>query len=72
MNLFFKWAIPGLFLCISDLFKHKFYRKYIDVCGIRTRIVRVEGEHADHLTTTTAPTNEPLCHVLATTSFKKM
>ena len=22
--------------------------------GIRTRIVRVEGEHADHLTTTTA------------------
>ena len=24
-------------------------------CGIRTRIVGVEGEHADHLTTTLGP-----------------
>ena len=27
----------------------------VGVSRIRTRIVRVEGEYADHLTTTTAP-----------------
>ena len=37
-------------------FQQQFYRNIIDLSGIRTRIVRVEGEHADHLTTTTAPT----------------
>ena len=35
-------------------FQKQFYRKIVDLSGIRTRIVRVEGEHADHLTTTTA------------------
>ena len=46
-----KWANPGLFLFIFVLFEHKFYRKTVDVSGIQTRNVRVEGEHADHLTT---------------------
>ena len=27
----------------------------VDFNGIRTRVAGVEGEHADHLTTTTAP-----------------
>ena len=37
------------------LFKHKFLqKKTVGFSGIRTRIVRVEGEHSDHLTTTTA------------------
>ena len=27
----------------------------VDFSGIQTQIVRVDGEHADHLTTTTAP-----------------
>ena len=45
---------PGLFLFIFVLFKHKFYRKTVGFSGIRTGIVRLEGEHADHLTTTTA------------------
>ena len=31
-------------------------RKVVDFSGIRTHIVRVEGEQADHLTTTTAST----------------
>ena len=31
-----------------------FYRKIVDFSGIRTRIVRVEGKHADYMTTTTA------------------
>ena len=53
-NFFKKWANPGLFLFIFILFKHKFYRKTAGINGIQTRIVRVEGEHADHLTTTTA------------------
>ena len=54
MLFFKKWAYPGLFLFIFVLFKHKFYRKTVGVSGIRTRIVGVEGKHADHLTTTTA------------------
>ena len=39
---------------IFVLFKHNLYRKTVGISGIRTRIVGVEGEHADHLTTTTA------------------
>ena len=38
-------------------FQQQFYRKIVDHSGIRTRIVGVEGEHADHLTTTTALPN---------------
>ena len=32
-------------------FKHKFYLKTVNFREILTRIVRVEGDHADHLTT---------------------
>ena len=46
---------PHLFLYIFVLFKQKFYRKIVDVSGIWTWIMGVEGEHADHLTTTTTP-----------------
>ena len=56
-NVFFflkKWADPGLFLFIFVLFKHNYSEKIVGFSGIRTRIVGVEGEHADHLTTTTA------------------
>ena len=56
-NSFFEWhwPYPGPLFVIFVLFKHKFYRKKIvGISGIRTRIVRVEGEHADHLSTTTA------------------
>ena len=35
-------------------FQTQIYRKTVGFNGIRTRIVRWEGEHADHLTTTTA------------------
>ena len=45
--IFFVMGHPSHF-CLFFLFKHKFYRK------IRTWIVRVEGKHADHLTTSTA------------------
>ena len=41
------------FLFIFVLFKLTFYRKNVGFSGIRTWIIRVEGEHADHLTTTT-------------------
>ena len=47
-------GLPGLFLFIFVLFKHKFKEKTVGFNGIQTRIVRLEGEHADHLTTTTA------------------
>ena len=43
-----------LFLFFLVLFKDKFYRKKtVGVSRIQTRIVEVEGKHADHLTTTT-------------------
>ena len=34
-------------------FQHQFYRKIVDFSGIRTRIVEVEGEQAEHMTTIT-------------------
>ena len=45
-----KWVKPGLLLIYFVLFKHKFYIKTENFCRIRTWIVGVEGEHADHLT----------------------
>ena len=49
-----KMGQPDLFMFIFYLFKHKFYRITVGFSGIRTRIVGIEGEPADHLTTTTA------------------
>ena len=43
-----KWAILGLF---SD---SNFTEKTVGLSGIQTRIMGVEGKHADPLTTTTA------------------
>ena len=52
LRQFKKWAKPCLFIFI---FKHKFTEKVtLDVRGIWTRIVGVEGAHTDHLTFTTA------------------
>ena len=43
------------FLTLFSFFSNKnFTGKTVDVSGIPTRIVRVEGEHADYLTTTPA------------------
>ena len=50
---FFNWANHGLFCLFSVFPNTNFTEKTIGFSGIRTRIVRVEGEHADHLTTTT-------------------
>ena len=53
--ILFKWANPGLFLFIFAIFQCKFYsRKNVCFSKIRTWIVGIEGQHADHLTTTTA------------------
>ena len=52
--IFLNEPSPATFLFIFVLFNHKFYRKNVGVSGNRTRIVGAEGEHADHLTTTTA------------------
>ena len=38
-------------------FQHQFHIKIVDYRGIQTRIVGVEGEFADHLTTNTAQIN---------------
>ena len=43
-------------------FQIQFYRNNLDLSGIRTQIVRVEGEHTDHLTTTTAHLPQMLVH----------
>ena len=50
----FELVITSLFLLIIVLFKHKFNRKIVGFMGIWTFIVGLEGEHADHMTTTTA------------------
>ena len=48
---FFKtWANSGLFLFFSNT---NFTERTVALGGNRTQIVGVEGEHADHLTTTT-------------------
>ena len=41
--------------------------KTVDFSGIRTRIVGVEGEHADHLNTTTAQIFPSYCSILCLT-----
>ena len=61
-----KWANPGLFLFIFVLFKHNIIEKTLGFSGIRTRIVGVEGKHADHLTTTTAQLNICLMNLRST------
>ena len=43
-----------LFCLFSSFSNTNFTEKTVEVSRIRTRIVRVEGEHADRLTTTTA------------------
>ena len=55
-NVFFKWAHRGLSFVYFRSFQTQILQKtmFPDVSGIRTRIVRVEGNHADLLTTTTA------------------
>ena len=53
---FFIRAIPSLFYNHVYLFVTLKYRKSI-ASGIQTQILVVEGEDADHCTTTTAPTD---------------
>ena len=46
---------PRPLFCLFSLFSNtNFTEKTVGVNGIRTRIVGIEGEHTDHLTTTTA------------------
>ena len=52
---FFKLGQPRPLFCLFLFFSNSnFTVKSIGFSGIRTRIISVEGEHADHLTTTTA------------------
>ena len=51
---FFKMGQPrSLFVYFRSFQTQILQKKTVGVSRIRTRIVRVEGEHADHLTTTT-------------------
>ena len=47
-------GLPGPFWFIFRFFQTHITEKTVGFSRIRTRIVRLEGEHADHLTTTTA------------------
>ena len=47
---FLKWANPGLFLFIFVFSNTNLTVKTVGFSRIRTRIVGVEGKHADHLT----------------------
>ena len=50
---FIKWVNSGFFF-VYFCSLQQFFRKIVDFSRNQTRIVRVEGEHADYLTTTTA------------------
>ena len=54
--LFFlkKVGQPRPLFCLFSYISNTILQKNSRLSGIRTRIVGVEGEHADHLTTTTA------------------
>ena len=56
LNIFLKnWWTPASF-CLFLLFSNtNFTEKTVGFSEIRTQIIIVECEHADHLTTTTAP-----------------
>ena len=47
-------AILGLFVYFRSFQTLNFTEKNVSISRIRTRIVGVEGEDSDHLTTTTA------------------
>ena len=51
INFFEKWANPGLFLFFSNT---DFIEIIVSSSGIQTRIVGIEGKHANHLTTAMA------------------
>ena len=61
-NVFLKkMGQPQHLFCFFLFFSNtKFSVKTVDFSGIRTRIVGLEGEHAGHLTTTTARERECL------------
>ena len=50
-------------------FQTIFKIKTVDFSRIRTRIVEVEGEHGDHLTTTTAQSKQVFKTYLASVRF---
>ena len=50
---FLNGPTPASF-CVFSFFSITILQKILDLSGIRKRIVGVEGEHADHMTTTTA------------------
>ena len=53
-SFFKKWPTQASFCLFSFFSNTIFYRKNCRLSMIRTRIVGVVGEQADHLTTTTA------------------
>ena len=56
MIVFFKMGQPRpLFVSFRSFQSQSLQKNTVDVSRIQTRIVGVEGKHADHLTTTTAP-----------------
>ena len=52
---FSKVGQPRPLFCLFSHFSNTILQKNCRLSGIGTRIVGVEGEHADHLTTNTAP-----------------
>ena len=50
---FLNGPTPASF-CVFSFFSITILQKILDLSGIRKQIVGVEGEHADHMTTTTA------------------
>ena len=62
MQYFFKKLASPASFCLFSFFSNKLQNKTVDFSEIRTRIDRVEGEHADYLTTTTALVTQYFLH----------
>ena len=48
---FINWPVPASFSFVCIIFKKCLAIEIVNFKGSQTQIVRVEGEHADHLTT---------------------
>ena len=52
---FFRSGPTPASFCLFSFYSNTILQKNVGFSGIRTRIFRVVGKHADHLTTTTVP-----------------
>ena len=61
----FNGSNPASFSLFSLFSNTKFTEKTVSFSGIQTQIVSIEGKHPDHMTTTTAWSNDSLVYMVS-------